>query len=125
MKSIMTRDESLDKEYLNHLEQKVEREVNKKANLYLVLYYASDKDSGEELVSWKKCYGRKETYDFIKNMIEYMDLEQSIVLPEIKDKEGNINILSPDDERALSAFKFMEHMKKYIDDPTFDINDYK
>jgi len=80
--------------------------------MYLVLYIGKD-DEGNDIKSYEDLQGRTATYNFIKGMIDYIDIYESRVLVETV-------ILA----NALNVYEFMKQVSKYINDPSFDIEDY-
>ncbi len=80
--------------------------------MYLVLYIGTD-DEGNEIKSYEDIQGRTATYNFIKGMIEFIDIYESRVLVETV-------VLA----KALNVYEFMKHSSKYINDPSFDIEEY-
>ncbi len=79
---------------------------------YLVLYIGMDDDKNE-IKSFEFIEGRTATYNFIKGMIDNINIYDSKVVVEtvaLKD--------------ALNVFEFMKHVSKFIDDPSFDIESY-
>lgn len=80
--------------------------------MYLVLYIGKDED-GKDIKSYEDLQGRTATYNFIKGMIDYIDIYESRVLVETV-ALGN----------ALNVYEFMKQVSKYINDPSFDIEDY-
>ena len=83
---------------------------------YVVLYYATDDTTGEELKSWEILKGRQKVYDFIKSMKDYMNMDDSIVLVEGQNVET-----------AKSCYDFVEFVTRnsYVkEDTTFHIEEY-
>ena len=80
--------------------------------MYLVLYIGTD-DEGNEIKSYEDIQGRVATYNFIKGIIDYIDIYESRVLVETV-------VLA----NALNVYEFMKQVSKYINDPSFDIEDY-
>jgi len=80
--------------------------------MYLVLYIGKDED-GKDIKSYEDLQGRTATYNFIKGMIDYIDIYESRVLVE--------TVTLGD---ALNVYEFMKQVSKYINDPSFDIEDY-
>lgn len=82
---------------------------------YLVLMIGTE--DGREFRDWEFITGRKEVYDFIKNLVlsEQYDLGQSMVIAEGQPVEN-----------GLSFIKFMHGVIEngLINDPGFDIMDY-
>jgi hypothetical protein len=81
---------------------------------YLVLYYATDEDDND-VKSFEICTGRTETFNFIKNMIESINIHDSLVLSEN-------NTL----KNIISVYEFMKYLRDndLIYDKTFDIEEY-
>ena len=106
MKSIMSRDSEVNQEYLESLKNR------DKEKTYVVLYFATD-EKGNEEKSWEVKYSRKDTYNFIKSMINYIDLDESKIL---------VSGVAYEDSK--NAYEFMKFASQYMDDPTFNIDDY-
>lgn len=83
---------------------------NKKT--YIVLYIGTDEE-GKDLRSFEIIEGRKETFDFIKGMIEYLDIHESKVLTD--------NVSYKD---AASIYDFMKYVSSLLEGESFDIEDY-
>lgn len=77
---------------------------------YLLLY--TGEYEGEEIKSYEFIKGRTNIYEFIKNMIECIDIHESLVLSE------SVKISD-----AISVYKFMKTFEEYFKD-SFDIEDY-
>ena len=78
--------------------------------IYIILYYAII--DGKDDKSFEVLEGRTKTRDFIIDMIEYLDIYESLVLVDGVDYED-----------SLSVYEFMKAMEiHYIDG--FDIEDY-
>lgn len=88
---------------------------NPEERLYLIYYYADDPDNnrGEKIKSFEEIKGRTKIYEFIKNMIEYIDIHESKVL---------VETLTLND--AVSVYDFMKVISQYYESDTFDIEDY-
>ncbi len=80
--------------------------------MYLVLYIGKDED-GKDIKSYEDLQGRTATYNFIKGMIDYIDIYESRVLVE------TVTLVD-----ALNVYEFMKQVSKYINDTSFDIEDY-
>lgn len=83
-----------------------------KVKTYLVLYIGTDED-GKDIKSFEAIKGRKETFDFIKGMVEYIDIHESKVLTD--------NVSYND---AASVYDFMKYVSSIIEEDSFDIEDY-
>lgn len=94
------------------VEEVRKQDPNKKK--YLILYYMSNEEDEEK--SWEITTGREETYKFIKDRIEYMDIHNSIVV------SGTVT-LNDAIEQDMTVYQFMKLMMNYFDD-SFDIEDY-
>lgn len=79
---------------------------------YVVLYIGTDEE-GKDLRSFEVIVGRKETFDFIKGMIEYLDIHESKVLTD--------NVAYKD---AASVYDFMKYVSSLLEGESFDIEDY-
>lgn len=114
MKNFMNRDNEVDEKFLEEIKEnpKAMYSNDKKEKGYMILYYITDNEGNSEK-SWEVTYGRKATYEFIKSIIEYINLDDSKVVV-----EG----LSFDDSK--SVYEFMKHISQYMDDPKFNIDDY-
>lgn len=80
---------------------------------YLILYYATI-DKGEEEKSFEIVTGREAAYEFIKTMVECIDIHKSKVL---------VDTVSYN--KAATVYEFMKYIgdKNFFND-TFDIEDY-
>lgn len=83
--------------------------------MYLVYYYADDPDSNslEKIKSFEELKGRTAVYEFIKGMIDYIDIHESKVL---------VETLTLD--KAITVYEFMVGVSQFYPDDTFDIEDY-
>lgn len=79
---------------------------------YIVLYIGTDEE-GKDLRSFEVIEGRKETFDFIKGMVEYLDIHESKVLTD--------NVAYKD---AASIYEFMKYVSSLLEGESFDIEDY-
>lgn len=80
---------------------------------YLLLYYASDEKGEEDIKSFEFLTGRTKTYEFIKNIIENIDIYKSKVIVETV----TLN-------EMVTVYEFMKHISSLIEDTSFDIEDY-
>lgn len=87
-------------------------EINPQDRKYIILYYATV-DDGEEIKSFEEVVGREAMYEFIKNMVECLDIHRSIVLTD------NVPY-----KNAISVYEFMKYIKRYFENDSFDIEDY-
>lgn len=78
---------------------------------YLLLLYLTD-DNGDEELTFEFCIGRTTAYNYIKNIIECIDIHKSMILVE------GIGL-----EKRVSIYEFMKYVSDYVDD-SFDIEDY-
>lgn len=78
---------------------------------YLLLYVGQDENK-EEDKTFMFITGRKAIYDYIKNMIDYIDPEESKVLVEGEKMEGMVTV-----------YLFMKYAQDIFDDG-FAIEDY-
>lgn len=83
-----------------------------KMKTYIVLYIGTDED-GNDVKSFEVVEGRKETFEFIKGMVEYLDIHESKVLTD--------NVCYRD---AASVYEFMKYVSSIIEEDSFDIEDY-
>lgn len=90
----------------------VPTEETPKKKTYIVLYIGTDED-GKDIKSFEVIEGRKETFDFIKGIVDYIDIHESKVLT---DK------VSYND--AASIYDFMKYVSSIIEEDSFDIEDY-
>ena len=81
---------------------------------YLILMYLADDNGDEDMQIFEFVIGRTATYQYIKDMIDGLDIEKSKVIV----KDVTIN-------DALTVHQFMYLMKeKYYTDDSFNIEDY-
>jgi hypothetical protein len=83
---------------------------------YLMFYTYGD-DKGNEVKDWELITGRKQLYEFIKGLIETLNLDESFILA---DKE----ILN----NRLTVYEFMKYVveeQKLYPDDNFNIDDYR
>lgn len=113
MQEFMKRDTELDPELLKLAESNPDVLLKKNEKSYMILYYATDPESKEEEKSWHVAIGRKETYEFIKSMIKYIDLENTKVVVE-----------GTSFENAKNAYETMKYLAQFMNDPTFNIDEY-
>jgi hypothetical protein len=78
---------------------------------YLVLY--EGEFDGEDVKSYEILEGRKTTYEFLKSIIEYIDLEASMVISEIATLK-----------EAVTVKEFFIIISPYFPEDSFDITDY-
>lgn len=78
--------------------------------IYVILYYAHE--DGDDVKSFEVIIGRTNTREFIKNMIECLDIHESKVLVETVPYED-----------AKSVYEFIKLMESFYNDG-FDIEDY-
>lgn len=91
---------------------------------YLILYLSND---GNETSGWKACTGRTETYEFIKDMIDEIDIRKSLVLVETKKqdiKTGERGYYLMGLDKAISVYTFCKTVEEYYPEDPFDIDDY-
>lgn len=79
---------------------------------YVVLYIGTD-ENGDDLKSFEVIEGRLETFEFIKGMVEYLDIHESKVLT------GTVGY-----DKAISVYDFMKYVSSIIEENSFDIEDY-
>ncbi len=79
---------------------------------YVVLYYLTV-DDGEEVKTFDVITGRRATYEFIKNIIENIDIHRSIVMVD------NLPY-----NKSISIYNFMTYIKRFFEEDSFDIEDY-
>lgn len=77
---------------------------------YVILYYAHE--DGDDIKSFEVIIGRTNTREFIKNMIECLNIHESKILVDTIPYE-----------EALSVYEFMKAMEIHYSDG-FDIEDY-
>lgn len=92
--------------------------------MYLLLL-VSNEDSDNK--TWNICYGRTETYEYLKSIISEINIKESLILTETykidkKTQKGYWFLISP--EEALSVYAFFKHLEALINDTGFDIEDY-
>ena len=83
-----------------------------KKKTYLILYIGTDED-GKDMKSFEVKEGRKEAFDFIKDIVEYIDIHESKVLTD------NVSY-----NEAASVYEFMKYVSSIIEEDSFDIEDY-
>ena len=114
--SVMSKikDEDLEtrKEMIERGELFVPVKETPKTKTYIVLYIGTDED-GNDVKSFEVVEGRKETFEFIKGMVEYLDIHESKVLTD--------NVSYKD---AASVYEFMKYVSSIIEEDSFDIEDY-
>lgn len=91
-------------------QQKQKKSADKK--MYLLLYNYTD-ETGEEHKTYEKFEGRDSVYNFIKNLIENLDIYTSEVLVE--------TVTCAD---AISVYDFMKYASQFYPEDSFDIEDY-
>ncbi len=94
--------------------------------LYLVLYTYGNEDHSSEN-GWKLCTGRTETYEFIKSIIDEIDIFNSKILVETKKqdiKTGERGYYFLSIEKSLTVYAFCKSIEQYYGDDGFDIEDY-
>ena len=81
---------------------------------YLLLLYVTDDSGDSDEQRFEIIIGREATYQYIKDMIDGMDINKSrVVVTDVTLKD------------ALTVYQFMILIKnKYYTDDTFDINEY-
>lgn len=77
---------------------------------YLILYYSEIED--EEVKSFEIITGRKKAYEFVRSIIEYIDIHESKVL-----------VSGATLENCKTVYEYMKLMEVYFED-SFDIEDY-
>lgn len=84
------------------------------SRMYLVLIVGTD-ENGEEFKDWQFIVGRKTAYDYIKSMVENIDLIESRIVVE-----------SETISETKTVLQFMKYVLDtgLIEDPGFDIMDY-
>ena len=92
-----------------------------KDKTYIVLYLGTDEE-GKDIKSFEVITGRKEAYTFIKNMIECLDIHESKVLLDPASYTDKNNIVGY--EESASIYEFMGHVSQYMEEDSFDIEDY-
>lgn len=80
--------------------------------IYVVLYICQSPDN-EDVKYFEVITGRRATYDFVKGIVDDIDIYESRVLAETVPYKD-----------ALNVYEFMVQMKKHITDTSFDIEDY-
>lgn len=83
--------------------------------MYLVLYEGTDEE-GNDLKSYEYIEGRTATFNFIKNMIDYIDICDSKVIAQ------NVKLID-----AITVYQFMKHIQEnelVKDIGSFDIDEY-
>jgi len=93
--------------------KKAEKEFDKKVNKKYILLLISNEDEDDK--TWKEFLGRDSLVEYIKQIVEDVDIKHSLVLTE------NVSI-----KDAINIYEFMKYMyetKGYYNDG-FDIEDY-
>lgn len=83
---------------------------------YLIFFVYGDDDAGE-VKDWKLITGRRKLYEFIKDMIETMNLDESFVLSDKSALEGR-----------LTVYEFMKHVveeQNLYPEDGFNIDNYR
>jgi hypothetical protein len=93
-------------------EEAPKQEKSPEERQYLLLYVASAEDGEEDIKSFEFIKGRTRVYDFIKGVIDSIDIHESKVLVEGVTLEG-----------MISVYEFMKHISILLED-NFDIEDY-
>lgn len=88
----------------------IDKKKDPEKRLYVVLYYSYE--DGEEVKSFEILTGRTNAREFIKNMIDSIDIHESKILVETVAYED-----------ALTVYQFIKEMEVYYQDG-FDIEDY-
>lgn len=109
----MKRDEIINEDLLKEGLINPDALLNKKEKSYMILYFATEPVSKEEEKSWHVAVGREEAYNFIKGMISCIDLESTKVVV------GGTTY-----EDAKNAYQFMKYISQFMNDPTFNIDEY-
>lgn len=85
-----------------------------KEKTYILLYYLTV-DDGEEVKTFETITGRSKLYNFIKSIVENIDIHRSKVLVD----EAMLNL-----EGVPSVYQLMLHFQDIFNDTSFDIEDY-
>lgn len=86
--------------------------IKPKKKTYIVLYIGTDED-GNDVKSFEVIVGREETFEFIKGMVEFIDIHESKVLTD------NVTY-----DKAASVYEFMKYVASLLEGNSFDIEDY-
>lgn len=89
-----------------------EVKISPEDKTYVILYYLS-LDDGEDVKTFDIIKGRKETYEFIKGIIENLDIHKSKIMVD------NVPF-----SKAITIYNFMKYMERYFQEDSFDIEDY-
>lgn len=93
------------------VEEDEEEVIDPSEKTYIILYYIDIDDKEEN--SFEIIKGRKETYEFIKGMVECIDLTRSKILTDTVTYKD-----------AISVYEFMSFASSELDDLNFHIDDY-
>lgn len=119
LKTIMVKID--DKDHDKHLEKiqsgdiyisAEEYDKSKEKKTYVVLYIGTDED-GNDVKSFEVVEGRKETFEFIKTIVDFLDIHESKILTD------NVTY-----KEAASVYDFMQYVSSMIEGDSFDIEDY-
>ena len=126
---IMRRDTKADPLYLLQLNQqkaKVLGDPTKK--LYLILAYLKDPSEDRDGdKTFEITHGRKETYQWLKDRIDILDLESTIILATVgiaTVDEARLYLSSTKNERVTNAYDFLKVMRDMFNDK-LDLEDYE
>lgn len=88
------------------------KQLSANEKTYVILYYLTI-DDGEEVKTFDVITGREATYEFIKNIVENLDIHKSVIMVD------NVPY-----SKAISIYEFMKYIKRYFEEDSFDIEDY-
>lgn len=93
----------------------VEEKKDPNEKTYLLLLYIDDIENPEKepIKTFEEITGRKAAYYYIKNMIEYLDINKSKILAE------TVSL-----QKAATVYRFMKYMEDYFPDENFNIEEY-
>lgn len=90
----------------------VKQQIRPEDKTYIILYYMTI-DTGEDIKSFEVVTGRKNAYEYIKGIVEYLDIHDSKVMVD------NVPYA-----KAISVYEFMKLMSNHFMEDSFDIEDY-
>lgn len=88
------------------------KQIDPNEKTYVILYYLTI-DDGEEVKTFDIVKGREATYEFVKGMIENLDIHKSVIMVD------NVPY-----SKAITIYEFMKYIKRFFEEDSFDIEDY-
>lgn len=90
----------------------IKKQIRPEDKTYVILYYMTI-DTGEDIKSFEVVTGRENAYEYIKGIVEYLDIHESKIMVD------NIPY-----SKAISIYEFMKLMSNHFFEDSFDIEDY-